>query len=424
MKRVSLGTVLCANQPPVQKDEIILKINKECYSPIFHWLANNKGIKVDIAINKSLSELLIKNKCDKTLDYLGAAVDNGTVELLGGLAYHPFSPLIIESRYGRDEIKRQNELNDLFHRKIFRGLWSPEGFYLPEFAYSDEVAKLVAEMKYKYTITNGTLYAEKNHKPQPFDRIVNSNGINLFFTSDWSREFAMNRPDKGDCDTKRLVHDMCYGMCSWFQEKKGYTVWGYDIETIGHHHKSYGTHTLDAIARGINETDMESVFLGDLLKMFPEKEHAEIFPGSQSTTKEDIYAGEYFPLWKHSKNKLHEKIFTLEDYAIEVINDSARISDSNIYRTARENIDKGLYSCKAWQANPLAGHFIPWIITKGIDSLMNGITGCYFILKNSDVKITVKRKELDAEEMIEKAKGIEREILKLVWKEQLCRQMD
>lgn len=92
MKKVSLGTVWCANQPPVQMDEMLQQINRECYAPVFEWLSSHDGLKANIAINKSLGELLLKNGCSKTIDYLGKAVERGNVELLGGLAYHPFSP--------------------------------------------------------------------------------------------------------------------------------------------------------------------------------------------------------------------------------------------------------------------------------------------------------------------------------------------
>ncbi len=419
MRKVVLGTVWCANQPPVQLDETIQKIDRECYSPLFEWLSRNDGLKVNVAINKSLAELLIRNKCSKTIDYLGRAAQKGAVELLGGLAYHPLAPLIAASRYGKEEIKRQNELNHSFNKKIFGDLWNPEGLYLPEFGYSEEIGRLIKEMGYRYTITNGLLYAEKNRKPQPFDRIVESDGICLFFTSDWSREFAMTRPDKGDCDTKRLINDMFNGMLSWFQGKNGYTVWGYDIETIGHHQRGYGTHNLDMMVQGIKENDMESVLLKDLLRMFPERENAEMFPGTQSTSAGDIYAGEFFPLWLHSKNSIHKRIWEIEDYAIEVVNETAKISNSGTYKIARGNIDRGLYSCKAWHANPLGGHFTPWVITKGIDNLMKGINGCYFLLKDSDRKIMVKGGEIDSEEVLEKAKNLEKRILKAIWKEEL-----
>lgn len=425
MKRVNLGTVWCANQPPTQADEVVKRIDNESYNPIFSWLSQHSGLKVSIAINRSLDELLIKNKRTNSLDKLGVAVQFGSVELMGGLAYHPLAPLLVTSKYGKDEIKRQNELNYSFNKRIFGGLWKPRGFYLPEFGYSDDVGKLVKEMGYDYTVTNGLLYAEKNRKPQPFNRIVQANDLNIFFTSDWSREFAMNRPDKGDFDTKRLICDMLNGMSSWFNGKAGYTLMGYDIETIGHHQKGYGTHTLELMLQAIRENDMESVLLNELLEMFPERESAEIFPGTQSTSAEDIRNNEFFPLWKHSKNRIHEKIFSLEDYAINVINETAKINgNSNIYKIAREDVDKGLYSCKSWQANPLAGHFIPWLITRGVDKLVNGIAGCCFILKDYNSRININGKLADADEIIENTKEIEHSIHKLILKEEINRCID
>ncbi len=424
MKRVNLGTVWCAYQPPTQLDDMAKKIDRESYNPIFSWLSQHSGLRVNIAINRSLEELLIRNKRTDSLDKLGVAVQSGSVELMGGLAYHSLAPLLITSKYGKDEIKRQNELNDSFNKRIFGSLWKPKGFYLPEFGYSDEVGKLVKEMGYDYTATNGLLYAEKNRKPQPFDKIVQVNDLNIFFTSDWSREFAMRRPDNGDFDTRRLIYDMFNGMSSWFNGKGGYTVVGYDLETIGHHQKGYGTHTLDLMADTIKENDMESVLLEDLLKMFPERESSEIFPGTQSTSAEDIRNHEFFPLWKHSKNRMHERIFALEDYAVNVINETAKANgNSHIYKIAREEIDKGLYSCKSWQANPLAGHFIPWLITKGVDKLVNGIAGCCFILKDYNSKIKINGKLADADEILENTKEIEHAIQKLILKEEINRQI-
>jgi hypothetical protein len=282
-------------------------------------------------------------------------------------------------------------------------------------------------MGYQYTITDAILYVKKNNeRPQPFDRIVQLNGLNTFFTSDWSKEFAMSRPDKWDCDTKRLMNDMFWRMCGWFGDKKGYTVWGYDIETIGHQQKGYGIHTLEMMARGIKENDMESVFIGDLLEMFPERESGEIFPGSQSTKEHHIWGGEYFPLWKHSRNKIHERIWNIEDYAINVINETKKTVNgkpgSCTYDIARDNIDRGLYSCKSWWANPLEGKFSPWLILGGTDYLMNGINGCYFILKKEDAKIKINGEVLGADKMLARAREFERALLRSIWKEERSQQ--
>lgn len=283
-------------------------------------------------------------------------------------------------------------------------------------------------MGYKYTTTDALLFVKKNNgRPQPFDKVVQSNGLNTFFISDWSKEFAMKRPDKGDCDTRRLMQDMFDGICGWFGDKRGYSVWGYDIETIGHQQKGYGAHTLEMIAQGIRENDMESVFLKDLLEMFPEREHAEIFPGSQSTKAEDIYAGEFFPLWKHSRNKMHKRIWDIEDYTMNVVYETARVcdvSDSRIYETAKDKKYRGLYSCKAWWANPIQGHFSPWIITKGTDHLMSAIIGCYYILKENNAKIKVNGTSLGAEGMLERARQFEKALLRSVLKEEFNRQME
>lgn len=417
MRKVNLATLWNAYQPPIQRDDVLKRVDRECYNPVFQWLSRNKGLKVNITANRSLEELLIKNKCSKTLDYLGTAVQHGSVELMGSLAYHPLAPLLITSKYGKDEIKRQNELNDSFNKGIFKSLWNPSGFYLPEFGYSDEVGKVVREMGYDYTVTNALLYAEKNRKPQPFDRIVQINGLNLFFTSNWSREFAMNRPDNGDFDTRRLMNDMFNGMCKWFADKKGYTMWGYDIETIGHHQKGYGEHTLDLILRGIRDNDMESVHLKELIKMFPKTETAEIFPGTQSTGFYDICNKEYFPLWKHSQNRMHQKIWALEDYAINVINETSKVNGKLDAKNARSCIDKGLYSCKAWQANPSLGHFIPWIIIDGANMLFNGIDECCYALKRNNLHIKINEKTTDADAIKSNAGKMVFEIYQEIWKE-------
>lgn len=424
MKKVNLGTVWCAYQPPVQIPEIVLEVDRECYNPLFKWLAKNNGLRVNIAINKSLEELLIKNKCTDTLDNLGIAVQLGSVELMASFAYHPFSPLIIKSRYGKDELKRQNEVNDSYNRKIFGKLWNPEGFYLPEFGYSDDVGELVRELGYEYAVTNGLLYFEKNKEPQPFNKIVTVKGLNLFFTSDWSRKFALDRPNLGIFNAMSIIKDMFDGMCIWFDKEKGYTVWGGDIETMGHHNENYGTHTLEEIAEEIKRHDMDSVFLSELRNMFPEQKQAEIFPGTQSTSVSDIYAGEFFPLWMHSKNPFHQRLWDLEDYAMNVINVAASIDrKSRLYRFSREELDKGLFSCKAWQANPDAGHFIPWLIRGGVEKIINSLSACYFIMKENNAVIEIGDKKFDAEEMLRQAKDMEYGINELICKEEIKRKM-
>lgn len=428
--KLSLGTVWHIYQPPTQKKEIVDKVTKESYLPVSEWLSRQKDFKVNININSSLTELLVKHKHNKVIENLARAAENGTVEFTGTAAYHPLLPLIIKGRYGKDEVKRQIELNDKYNSKIFGKAWKkPRGFYPPEFAFSPELAEEIKKEGFEWAVTDAKLYdASNNGKDIPHKDIGTVKGLPVFFITHWSLEFAMTRPNKGDYDIAKLVRDMQSGTSKWFNGDKGYLTWGYDGETIGHHHKGYSNERLDEMVEQINHLDMGARTLSEILDSFDKSGDIEILPGSQSSSVWDIQRGEYFPLWKHRKNILQQRLWDLQYYAIEVINETeksplAKKDMKKVYDTSRDEIDRGLYSCKSWWANP-NGNWDHDMIYYGTDKLMKGISGCYFILKQDGRKIEARNETINAGDMIEKAKKLERAVIRNIDSVEIKRGMD
>lgn len=63
--------------------------------------------------------------------------------------YHPFMPL--ENEY---QLKRQIEINDREHEKIFGKLYKPTGFFPPEMGMNMDVARIIKEAGYDWTVTD------------------------------------------------------------------------------------------------------------------------------------------------------------------------------------------------------------------------------------------------------------------------------
>src|SRR3989344_4500023 len=102
-------------------------------------------------------------------------------------------------------------------------------------AFSPEIASIIKEMGYEWTITDAPLYDAVNQGTSiPYKQIGRVNGLPVFFRSnEWSNEFSQVRPNSGDYDVAKYVTDLRNNIdFEWFKAHKGYVVLAYDGETI------------------------------------------------------------------------------------------------------------------------------------------------------------------------------------------------
>ncbi|MFX1345465.1 MAG: hypothetical protein ACFFAI_10185 [Promethearchaeota archaeon] len=376
--------LLHAYQPPTQEPDILKRIDKESYKPIFSLLEEFDNAKFCLNINGVLIDLLYDYGLSDTMDLIKNLVAEDKIEIVGTAKYHPILPLI-----PKKEAQYQIQMNEELNRKEF-GRWERKGFFPPEMAISGSVAKYIRELGYKWVILSGIACPED----WAYDKIYTSpNGLQLFFRDDiLSNKIAFKSitPKK----FLKALGEMYKGKEKDI-DKDTYIINALDLETFGHHIKNYEKTFLKKVLDLINEDKIiKTVFISELDQYFPFS-RKKIIPreSSWSTTYEDIQAGIFYPLWKHPENNIHMYYWKL----MASLNNLMNLADNldlttdwtvkNFYNTARYFYNRGIYSCPTWWANPQNGTWSPNLIYKGIELLMRAALNAQMALvyaENSD----------------------------------------
>ncbi len=375
-------------QPPTQDIEVLRRINKECYKPLFSMMEENDNAKFSLNINGVLIEMLHEHGLDDSMNILKNLVSKGKIEVLGTGKYHPILPLITKK-----EVKHQIEMNEEVNRKEFGNEWERKGFFPPEMAISPKVAKLISDLGYKWIIMSGIACEED----WPYDKIYSTpNGLQLFFRDDiisnkisfkkiTAKEFIKTikkifLPEKDD-ESNNL------------EETDRYLITAMDGETFGHHIENYEKDFLGkALELAADEEDIRIVLISELEQYFPiTKEKIIPRSSSWSTTIEDIDAGVSYPLWQHPENNVHKYYWKIMKSLNSLMNLADRLDLNKdwpieeYYNTARWFYDQGLHSCPNWWANPLRGIWSPNLIYKGIELLIRAALNAQLALEHAGI---------------------------------------
>ncbi|UCC20263.1 MAG: hypothetical protein JSV62_02965 [Promethearchaeota archaeon] len=359
-------------QPPTQDLEVLRKIDKECYKPLFSLLEGYENNKFCLNINGVLIELFYEFGLSDTMDLLQNLVSENKIEIVGTAKYHPILPLI-----PKKEAQHQIQINEELNRREF-GRWERKGFFPPEMAISGSVAKYIRQLGYKWVIMSGIACPVD----WPYDKIYCSpNGLQLFFRDD----ILSNKISFKDISAKDFVK----ALKEIFQLQKNpkikseknfnrYVITAMDGETFGHHIRNYEKTFLKKVLDLISADDnIKTISISDLDQYFPIN-NKKIIPreSSWSTTYEDIQKEIPYPLWKHPKNNVHRyywKLMTSLNNLMNLVDNLDLSTDwevQNYHNTSRYYYDRGIYSCPVWWSNPQHGMWSPNLIYKGIELLM------------------------------------------------------
>lgn len=352
-------------QPPTQDVNVLRKIDKECYKPLFSLLDEYDNAKFCLNINGILIELFYEFGLSDTMDLLRNLVSESKIEIVGTAKFHPILPL-----FPNKEVQHQIQMNEELNRKEF-GRWEKKGFFPPEMAISGGVAKLIRQLQYKWVIMSGIACPID----WPYDKIYTSpNGLQLFFRDD----ILSNKIAFKSISAKNFVKDIKTIHKNKEKTNHTYILTALDGETFGHHIKKYERIFLGKVLELINNSDeIKTIFISDLDQYFPIAKK-KIIPrdSSWSTTYEDLKNNIPYPLWHHPDNNVHKYYWKL----VKSLNILMDLSDNldltldwevdNYYNTARYFYNRGIYSCPVWWSNPLNGTWSPNLIYKGVEILM------------------------------------------------------
>ncbi|MHA1272938.1 MAG: hypothetical protein ACTSQS_05830 [Promethearchaeota archaeon] len=365
--------ILHIYQPPTQELEILRRINKECYIPLFSIIEKFDISKFCLNINGVLIELLRENGFGDTIELLKNLVAENKIEITGTAKYHPILPLIPEK-----EVKHQVQINEELNRREFGDRWKRKGFFPPELAISPKLLKYIKELGYKWVILSGISCPES----WPYDKIyISPNNLILFFRDDILSNKIAFKDIKPKDFIKALKETFLPEKAEINKKTKDinrYFITALDGETFGHHIPKYEETFLEKTLELISgEENIRIVFVSELEQYFPIYSR-KIIPrsASWSTSYEDLKNGIPFPLWQHPDNNVHKYYWKIMKSLNNLMNlaDNLDLAEDwnveNYYNTARWFYDKALHSCPLWWANPQNGMWSPNLIYKGIELLM------------------------------------------------------
>ena len=337
-------------QPPTQTKEVIDRIVEESYARIPRLMKKYPRMHQTVNFSGSLLELLEKYGYQSLLvEYQELAAAN-RIEFVGSAMYHPILALFPEK-----EMRRQIVLHTEISRKIFGDSYRPEGFYIPEMAYSKKVGEVVRSLGFKWIILD-EIHFPKGKPDNSTSYTIEDNGLRVLFRS---RHLSKTFPPE-------------YIMKHLVEMDNRTLITAHDGELYGHWHKDdHGYYE-----KVFTEPKITMLMVSEYLDSLQKEEMTMLREASWESLEEEVVAQKPFVLWNARDNKIHQLLWKFALFAIDIAN--AYPNDKN-HILVRKHVDCGLASCAWWWATSvnLAGTSLvcwnPTEIEKGARELLLAI---------------------------------------------------
>lgn len=306
-------------QPPWQDRGVLEQISSESYEYLITLFEKYPNFKASLNITGNLVEQLDNVRPD-LLKRLQTLVKKNQLELTGSSKYHALLPLLPEK-----EIKRQIELNKQTLSQYFDSK-KIKGFYMPEMAYSDKVAKLVKKQGFEWIILDPICY--KGQVDNNILYVHKETGLKIVFRD---RQISKSYPAE-------IIFHKLKNMIS------DRIITGTDGEIYGHFHEDWQGH-IEKIMQNKNlRVENVSKYLGSLKT----KKKINLRAGSWESSEKDLKRNVPYGLWDDPKNKIHKSLWKLLHLATDLIGKYKK--DKN-WHWSRQHLDKGESSCTFWWAS-------------------------------------------------------------------------
>jgi predicted glycosyl hydrolase (DUF1957 family) len=375
-------------QPPTQEPEILHQIAQQSYLFLANLLEKNPEFKITLNICGCLTEMLSKNSHSELLNIFKKLADNKQIEFTGSAAYHALLPLLPE-----EEIIYQIYENKKINKKYFGDSYEPKGFFLPELAYSEKVAKIIKKLGYEWIILDEISHSDEKSSNSS-DVKSNSNLDKIYQI----KKIGLDVIFRNRKISQTYVPETVYNLAN-SDKPPNIIITANDSELYGHHHKD-DNNFLNKI---IESKKVDFLTASEFINL--NKERVEINPinSSWESSQQDLKLNCPFHLWQHKGNKIHQHLWKLANLAIKELYKNQ--SDKEFY-WARYHLNRGIASCTFWWASehdlreqfgPVAWN--PDFVEKGANELIRSIRS---------ISSLNKRKKIKAEKIYLKIK-------KLVW---------
>lgn len=324
MNKITWVNLLHFYQPPAADNKTVIEAAEKSYKKIVSALKNHPEIKFTFNLTGCLLEKLDELGFHDLIADLKSLNSKGQIELTGTAAFHPILPLLPES-----EMKKNIEANQIILKKYFgKNFRAPQGFFLPELAYSPKTAKIIAALGYKWIILD-EISAFGKLGELDFNKayIEKTTGLKIFFRSrELSRSYV-------PLTILNLIE----------QNYTGLALTATDAELYGLRHND-----TTAFEKLLKRPEIKTLTISEFLSGLKEKVELKPLASSWESTPNELKRGTPFILWQNDKNQIQKLLWQLTDLAIATVNKYQ--ADAN-YGWARTHLNRGLASCTFWWAS-------------------------------------------------------------------------
>jgi predicted glycosyl hydrolase (DUF1957 family) len=308
---------------PVNTDaHIIREATELSYKRIIRALKESPDIHFTLNINGSLLLRWEDLGYDKLIKDIHSLIEKGQIELSGTACYHPLLPLIPEN-----EIRQQIKENEALLQKHFGSDFKPAGFFLPEMAYGENVAKIIAQSGYQWIILDeisgkgalGALDTERYYTLEGLDLSV------IFRSRRHSSTFV----------PKTINH---------FLNSDKTIITATDGELYGLRHLDQ-TGEFEAL---LHRGGFDTMTISQFISKNDSAGKVKPLPSNWESSLEDLEQNKPYFMWQDHDNPIHAKLWELADLAYKT---SEKFSADENHYWSRWHLVRGLASCTFWWAS-------------------------------------------------------------------------
>lgn len=318
-------------QPPHWNEDIIRQVAAEAYRPMLRILSDHPHIRVTLNISGALTEQLLELGLEDVVDGWRAAIERHQIELVGSAMYHPILPLIHP-----EEVRRQIELQEDLHRRVFGSLYRPKGFYAPEMAFDPRLEPVLLDLGFRWIILDEVALGRMGQAVFPRGyRLAGGLGV-----------VVRNRPISDYLSFSAQLDQLDTVARALLADARSHEalVTAMDGENLGHHR-----HGVDRMwEQLVTRPDVVPQTVSDYLANCQTHEVIELAPSSWSSQESELRHNIPFGLWSHPANPIHKLQWELLHLVRTTV---ARSINDDHYDAARRLLDRALTSDKFWWAS-------------------------------------------------------------------------
>ncbi len=331
----------------------IEEANDLSYKRVVEALLKNKNIKFTFNISGCLVERLVELKQFDLIKKLNILLERRQIELVGSAAYHALLPLIDEKEIIWQIIEQERIIKKYFPKAKLRG------FFLPEMAYSSEVAKIIKKNGYEWLIVDEISYSGKENIDFNEVYIDKKSELKIVFRS---RKFSNS-----------YVPEKIIELSAKEGNKNKVIITATDGELYGLRHNDHKK----IFEKSLKIGGFKTMLISDYVKKNRDNKKVSLRDSNWESTEKYLKDKKPFHLWYNNSNKIQLKLWDFVSLTTKLINKYKK--DQN-HHWARWHFVRGLASCTFWWASAydFKHNFGPraWSpdeIERGIDEFIRAI---------------------------------------------------